>query len=904
MPTHIRDRPPEKSLSAPSSKPQKPFDFPTNQHLLITTPSYIFAWDTLGLKTVFSSSKAGIVAAKEAKDGSGILAVADRHVVVLQDTNRGQEKSWGLEADGDEVRQLEYTANSRDLYLTTKLTGSVQRYSTEHARLFNPPSVHNSPPVALSISPTGHILLSASEDPPSIYIKNLAHNSAPVLLQPRASDGPVCVAGFHPERANIFFLGFANGTLAAYDATRIMKRQHGKYANQEHANHGEIARFTEMHRPTSKGGANAKSVTITGAAFLPGYKTRAISVGSDGRCRLVDFADGGITLRTWHAKAPLTSVSVMSMKEEAVCKPTPYARRKRPGEGLNMIGGPTSTNNLIAVGRADGKVLVYDSLGILLTQKRVSVQGEKVLGVEWSKGPSPSPVAPSLDGRDPSEALSASLPSLASQSTPRRASHPTPASKRTKSTFAPGLGLPVTLRHSTPTPTPVATRRFTIHPDERDEAEAEGTVRRNPSPKRTDAAARDIGGNDFHDLFSPVKPQAEVMPPANQRMSPTRARPRLSSNTFVKDRSLVTDPPVVFSPKLTLLDTQPDTTTTETYQVSTEESPRTKSARRVSKRESPLNTKRRRSSVKPAAYASAINTAARLSGNLSTNHNATILANLRQLNTNSNAPITHHPAPLFARKHVPSTSTNPHPTPTHPFETQRTSPPKSKNKRATGYRLRRIHWQTDSVQSSLTDADEDIWLTSQSEREMRPRRTRSRVMEQPPARKSSRSRGEGEGGVSTVATAAPEPPSEVFVPSAREIQTFFPRGSSLSPLSKNKDKDKNKNKEANGLADQPNRPVLSDLPKDADPTTTRDPWTKARTRGIQAATGVKTDAEAGVAVGVAVTDTGTLGSVESHCAACSRTSAKMHGLEEEVAKLRGEVLGLRLALRGGRWGCE
>lgn len=74
---------------------------PTNSHLIITTPGGIFSWDHDGVKKLFSSSKKGILAAKEAKDGSQMLAVADKHVVVLHDCKRGREESWGL--SGSEV---------------------------------------------------------------------------------------------------------------------------------------------------------------------------------------------------------------------------------------------------------------------------------------------------------------------------------------------------------------------------------------------------------------------------------------------------------------------------------------------------------------------------------------------------------------------------------------------------------------------------------------------------------------------------------------------------------------------------------------------------------------------------------------------------------------------------------
>ena len=37
---------------------------------------------------------------------------------------------------------------------------------------------------------------------------------------------------------------------------------------------------------------------ITAAAFVPGYASRVVSIGHDGRCRLVDFKGGGKILRT------------------------------------------------------------------------------------------------------------------------------------------------------------------------------------------------------------------------------------------------------------------------------------------------------------------------------------------------------------------------------------------------------------------------------------------------------------------------------------------------------------------------------------------------------------------------------------------------------------------------------
>lgn len=281
------------------------FNFPVDSHLLIICPSKILSWGATGINTIFRSSKGGIATAREAKDGSGVIAIADKQVVVLHDTKRGQEKSWGLQAEQDEVRHMEYTADAKSLFLSTHLTVDIQRYSTERSRLLEPTHINASPPVALGISPTGHVMVSASDPPPTIYLKHLNHNSSPILIEPRVSRAAVSVIAFHPERANIFLLAFRDGSVAAYDATRIGRHQAGQFADQQGVSHGQISGFSKLHRATTEG---SKLTAITGAAFLPGFKTRAVTVGSDGRCRIVDFAGKGEVIRTWHAKAPITSV--------------------------------------------------------------------------------------------------------------------------------------------------------------------------------------------------------------------------------------------------------------------------------------------------------------------------------------------------------------------------------------------------------------------------------------------------------------------------------------------------------------------------------------------------------------------------------------------------------------------
>ena len=94
------------------------FRFPPHCHILISTPGEILAWDLYGVKTLFSSSKGGIVAAVRLASSPDTLAVADRHVVVLHDTSRAQERSWGLSAHEDDTRQLRYESNARSLFIS------------------------------------------------------------------------------------------------------------------------------------------------------------------------------------------------------------------------------------------------------------------------------------------------------------------------------------------------------------------------------------------------------------------------------------------------------------------------------------------------------------------------------------------------------------------------------------------------------------------------------------------------------------------------------------------------------------------------------------------------------------------------------------------------------------------
>ncbi len=73
-----------------------PSTFPKSHHLIVTTTKGVYSWSRNGITELFRSGSEGIVAAKRAGDGSGVLAVADSQVVILHDVKRGMDKSYRL----------------------------------------------------------------------------------------------------------------------------------------------------------------------------------------------------------------------------------------------------------------------------------------------------------------------------------------------------------------------------------------------------------------------------------------------------------------------------------------------------------------------------------------------------------------------------------------------------------------------------------------------------------------------------------------------------------------------------------------------------------------------------------------------------------------------------------------
>jgi hypothetical protein len=145
------------------------------------------------------------------------------------------------------------------------------------------------------------LLLSASASPPTVLIQDLRLGGlAAVQFKPTESTTAVTCAAFEvsgtvPSSADAnLLLGFRDGTLALFRVCLpVLTQARGLAADFTRTSRLQIDTvgvISGLHK-ASMGG-------VTATAFVPGYSSRAVSIGCDGRCKLVDFEEGGQTLRT------------------------------------------------------------------------------------------------------------------------------------------------------------------------------------------------------------------------------------------------------------------------------------------------------------------------------------------------------------------------------------------------------------------------------------------------------------------------------------------------------------------------------------------------------------------------------------------------------------------------------
>jgi hypothetical protein len=117
-------------------------------------------------------------------------------------------------------------------------------------------------------------------------------------FQPRDVASPATCAAFQADSTfsySLFVVGFQDGTLSLFKTAKLARR------SSQLDGSINLARALTL-QPTRLGSVKKlhKAVMdgITAVEFLPEYVARVVSIGNDGRCRLVDLEGGGRVLRT------------------------------------------------------------------------------------------------------------------------------------------------------------------------------------------------------------------------------------------------------------------------------------------------------------------------------------------------------------------------------------------------------------------------------------------------------------------------------------------------------------------------------------------------------------------------------------------------------------------------------
>ena len=195
-------------------------------------------------------------------------------------------------------------------------------------------------------------------------------------------------------------LAFADGSAAVYDAFRLIPKNRfaGSYRLPDISGAGgEVGFIQRLHAIGSKvkkrtvededriDDANGNRVTaeaigVTAVALVPGHRAMAITVGADGKCCVIDFTQPtrkrAVLLKSWHLRRPATSVSVVYYKE-------PHQLPQL--DGVEEPEVPANKDYCIAVGRQDGKVLLFDLGGKPLGKQVLDPKGARVVDIEWAK---------------------------------------------------------------------------------------------------------------------------------------------------------------------------------------------------------------------------------------------------------------------------------------------------------------------------------------------------------------------------------------------------------------------------------------------------------------------------------------------------------------------------------------
>lgn len=309
--------------------------------LNIVTPNRVATLNCGTLSDIYTSKTQSIIAAKETKDDSGLLAIADSRLVLIHDIRESlvRRRHTVSESSG-KVQLLAFGQGSHELFFTTGLQNAVRCYEVRRNALRKPVCVLPRPPVVLAVSWKGEWLVTACENPSQIFVLTARSQESPNIIDVPPSSSGLAIATFSQSRTDMFLLGFCDGLLAVYSAKQVYR---GRLALAESS--------TRKDEDTNR---------LVAADFLGGGPLALLSVLENRLCQIFTFHKAVAHLsRRWRTPSRPTCLSVLPRIDE-------------------------DTNCSIAIGMKNGEVVIYNEDGALLRQVIVDLEGLSVVDVDWA----------------------------------------------------------------------------------------------------------------------------------------------------------------------------------------------------------------------------------------------------------------------------------------------------------------------------------------------------------------------------------------------------------------------------------------------------------------------------------------------------------------------------------------
>lgn len=224
--------------------------------------------------------------------------------------------------------------------------------------------------ILLALSPTKDSAIFADPASPTIHIARASGTPVICAYTHQASALGATTAAFHPVYSTVFLVAFQDGSIAAF---RLREEVNKDYKSATPPELKSLGCVSQAHRPTAGGH------TVVDAKFLPSRMLKAVSIGQDGLCRLLDFARRGCLIRTWRMPAvPLCVAATISGtdQQDSECKPI-------------QNNSPSDQPCTIAVACDNATVSFYNCLGIQQHSVALPDFTKSVLSLEWCRAPSP-----------------------------------------------------------------------------------------------------------------------------------------------------------------------------------------------------------------------------------------------------------------------------------------------------------------------------------------------------------------------------------------------------------------------------------------------------------------------------------------------------------------------------------